>query len=129
VILISFEWISRLQEKYADQAEVPFPQRLFVQAEPQVDPGDPLVIKAQEHLHDIRFQRSYSSGWSGALKIPAGFEMGETSSTALAQRQESLPELVERFRSFVELVTREYSRVIIGIDELDKLKSEAEGDI
>lgn len=126
VILISFELISRLQEKYADQPDVPFPQRLFVQPEPQVDPGDPLVIKAQEHLHDIRFQRSYSSGWSGALKIPAGFEMGETSGTALAQRQESLPELVERFRGFVELVTRDYSRVIIGIDELDKLKSESE---
>jgi hypothetical protein len=126
LLLISLEQLSRLREKYADGKPVPRPLQLFVRPRRQTPPGDPVAIKAQEHLRDIRFQRSYSSGWSGALKIPAGFETGATLGTSLAQKQESLPELVERFRSFVELVTGEYSRVIIGIDELDKLKSETD---
>jgi energy-coupling factor transporter ATP-binding protein EcfA2 len=126
LLLISLEQLSRVRKKYAEGAPVPLPLRWLIRRPPQTPPGDPLALKAQQHLREIRFQRSYSSGWSGALKIPAGFEMGTTLGTSLAQKQESLPELVERFRSFAELITREYSCVIIGIDELDKLKSEAD---
>ena len=124
LILVVSDFLGRMRELYSDGREVPFPLRIFVRPDPPAAPQDALAAKAQEHLHDIRFQRSYSSGWSGALKIPAGFELGETLGTALAQRQESFPELVDRFRSFVTLITREYSRLIVGIDELDKLKSE-----
>jgi energy-coupling factor transporter ATP-binding protein EcfA2 len=126
LLLISLEQLSRVRKKYADGARVPPPLRLFIRPSRPTAPGDPLALRAQQHLREIRFQRSYSSGWSGALKIPAGFEMGTTLGTSLAQKQESLPELVDRFRGFVELITREYSRVIIGIDELDKLKSETD---
>jgi hypothetical protein len=125
-LLIISDQLSRLRDKYGDGRPVHPLIRLIVRPRRRTAPGDPLAIRAQQHLHDIRFQRSYSSGWSGALKIPAGFETGTTLGTSLAQKQESLPEIVERFRSFVELITREFSRVIIGIDELDKLKSETD---
>lgn len=83
-----------------------------------------LVTRAVEELRNIGFQRSYTSGWSGTLKIPIGLDIASSGGLTLAQRPESLPELVERFRGFVSAVTRAYDNVVlIGIDELDKLKS------
>jgi hypothetical protein len=58
------------------------------------------------------------------LKIPVGLDLGTSVGLTLAQRPESLPELVQRFRVFVADVTRAYDNVVlIGIDELDKLKT------
>jgi hypothetical protein len=84
---------------------------------------DPLATNAQYILRDLKFQRNFTSGWSGALKIPAGLELGTTKSLGLAFRPESLPELVLRFRTFVQEITSKYVSVVIAIDELDKLKS------
>lgn len=124
-LFVVLEKLSQLTTRYADGADIPFPLRLLVRQKAVAPAGDSLVLQTRGHLRDIRFQRSYSSGWSGALKIPAGFESGLTLGSSLAQKQESLPELVDRFRGYVESITREYSRLIIGIDELDKLKSES----
>jgi energy-coupling factor transporter ATP-binding protein EcfA2 len=124
-LFVVLEKLSQLTARYAGGADVPFPLKLFIRQQTLAPAGDPLILQTRAHLSDIRFQRSYSSGWSGALKIPAGFESGLTLGTSLAQKQESLPELVDRFRGYVESITREYSRLIIGIDELDKLKSES----
>lgn len=83
-----------------------------------------LVGRAVKELRNIGFQRSYTSGWSGSLKVPIGLDMTSSAGLTLAQRPESLPELVERFRSFVRDVAQAYDNVVlIGIDELDKLKS------
>ena len=50
-------------------------------------------------------------------------------SLAMAQRPESLPELVDKFRDFVERILRSgFSKVIIAIDELDKIRSAAEAE-
>lgn len=86
------------------------------------------VTRALEELRNIRFQRSFTSGWSGAIKAPAGLDLGTTSSLTLQQQTESLPELVLRFRDFVQYVAQEYGQVIFGIDELDKLKSAADAE-
>lgn len=84
---------------------------------------DELIAECRATLHDIRFQQSYSSGWSGGLKFPAGFETSGTMGLALAQKQQGLPELIQRFRECIALITKEGTRVIIGIDELDKFRS------
>jgi hypothetical protein len=87
---------------------------------------DRLASEAQRHLADINFQRNYSSGWSGGLKLPAGFDLSSTIGLQLSQKQKSLPDLVENFRQFIELVTADknsFQTVIIAIDELDKMKS------
>lgn len=81
-----------------------------------------------KELCNIRFQRSYTSGWSGAVKVPAGLDLGATGGITLQQQAESLPELVERFRAYVGKVAATYGAVIFGIDELDKLKSAGEGE-
>ena len=87
-----------------------------------------LARRSADELKVIRFQRSYTTGWSGSLKIPAGVELGSTAGLTLQQQAESLPELVERFRSYVAEVAAFYGTVIFGIDELDKLRTVAEGE-
>jgi hypothetical protein len=87
-----------------------------------------LVPISRRNLADIRFQRSFTSGWSGALKVPVGMELGTSSSTSLAERQESLPELVERFRGYVRQIAAVHGTVVIAIDELDKLKTGTEAE-
>lgn len=72
---------------------------------------------------DIRFQRTYTSGWSGSLTMPAAATFGRTQGLSMAELAASLPELVQRFRSLAGDTARDVGRVIICIDELDKLKS------
>jgi Cdc6-like AAA superfamily ATPase len=76
-------------------------------------------------LEKIKFQQSYSSGWSGSLKLPVGVEGSINSAISLAENQLSLPEIVTIFRNFLEKISKD-SVVIIGIDELDKLNSDEE---
>ncbi len=84
---------------------------------------------ARRYLDEIRFQQSYSSGWSGALKfpgaikLPMGIEATVTGSTTLARQQMSLPDIVNYYRSFVEDLATQRP-VLIGIDELDKMESD-----
>lgn len=82
-----------------------------------------LQKKAQYWLNDIKFQQSFTSGWSGALKLPVGLEGGINRAVTLAQKQMSNPEIVAAFIKFIESVSKEY-KVIIGIDELDKIESD-----
>jgi hypothetical protein len=84
----------------------------------------PLGTTAKRHLASLRFQQSYTSGWSGALKLPFGLEGGISDAQTLARNQRSLPEVVQDFREFLQLITTEYGRVVIAIDELDKLESD-----
>lgn len=79
--------------------------------------------RAKRWLQDIRFQQSFTSGWSGALKLPIGLEGGVNRAVTLAQRQMSNPEIVAAYIKFVDQVAKEY-KIIIGIDELDKMESE-----
>ncbi|WP_342305559.1 P-loop NTPase fold protein [Methanolobus sp. ZRKC5] len=78
--------------------------------------------QASEWIDNIRFQSSYSSGWSGSLKLPMGLESNIKSAKILSKNQSSLPEIVNGYRDFVGSLARKY-KFIIGIDELDKISS------
>lgn len=99
----------------------PFSALLGVGARPRW--MTPVVADSLAELRNIRFQRSFTAGWSGALKMPAMVEFGASGAMGFSQNPESLPELVDRFRRYAARMTRHYGRVVIGIDELDKLKS------
>ncbi len=105
-------------------------RRLHLKKEPQyrrtrlTSTQETLLDIAIGHLGSLRFQQSYTSGWSGALKLPFGVEGGINDAQTMSRNQRSLPELVQDFRQFLQLVTAEYGRVIIGVDELDKLQSD-----
>ncbi len=79
--------------------------------------------EARVWLREIKFQQSYTSGWSGALKLPLGLEGGISTAVSLAQQQLSLPDITRGFCDFLSAIARDY-KVIIGIDELDKLESD-----
>lgn len=82
-----------------------------------------LVRESRRWLRKIKFQQSYTSGWSGSLKLPVGLEGGVNSAVTLAENQLSLPEIIHNFTSFISHLSLHY-QVIIGIDELDKLESD-----
>ena len=77
---------------------------------------------AKEMLQRIKFQQSYSSGWSGTLKLPI-IEGGINEAKSMAENQMSLPDIVANIKDFLSRIARKH-RVIIAIDELDKVNSE-----
>lgn len=82
---------------------------------------DILLRRAQQWLQMIRFQSSYSSGWSGSLKFPI-VEGGVSTAVSRSQNQLTLPEIIDGYSDFLKLATQRYV-IIIGIDELDKIQS------
>ncbi|MGW3966627.1 hypothetical protein ACWED2_42895 [Amycolatopsis sp. NPDC005003] len=78
---------------------------------------------AAERLEEIRFQQSFSSTWSGAVKVPLGLEATIGGGRGLTRQALHLPEIVDSLRDFLTLAARE-NPVVIGIDELDKMQSE-----
>ena len=88
------------------------------------DEGKRLLVKAALKWHyDIKFQQSFTSGWSGSLNLPLGIGMGVNEARTLARYQMSLPEIAAGFRNFLAEATRSY-QIFIGIDELDKIRSD-----
>lgn len=86
-----------------------------------------LMRLAGQQLDRIRFLQTYTTGWSGKLSMPLKGEAGRTWSTQRAEQQLTHPEVVDKFREFAELaaqrldVERVAGRVVIAIDELDKI--------
>lgn len=78
---------------------------------------------ALRELENIRFQQTFSSGWSGSLKLPGGLGLGTDAKLSLAQSQRTLPEIADRFVAFTGQVAKKRT-VVIGLDELDKMESE-----
>ena len=79
--------------------------------------------EATNWLRTIKFQQSFTSGWSGSLKLPVGLEGGVNRALTLAQNQLSLPEICYFFSRFIDTVSAKY-QVVIGIDELDKIATD-----
>ncbi|WP_433291081.1 hypothetical protein ACQP2F_24570 [Actinoplanes sp. CA-030573] len=85
-------------------------------------PGDPLAAQARALLVGLAYQQSVAEGWNRAVKLPAGIELGASSTTTMTERPMNYPEIVARFREFLGQVAAG-RRVHIGIDELDKFDS------
>lgn len=83
---------------------------------------DKIVEEAIKNLQMIIFQKSVSSAWSGEVSFPMGVKGGINSAATLVQNQLTLPEIVKKYRDFIELISTRY-KIIIGIDELDKISS------
>jgi hypothetical protein len=78
---------------------------------------------AETWLQKIKFQQTYTSGWSGSLKLPVALEGGMNKSTSMAEKPLSYPEIVQGLRDLLSVLSLSYC-VIVGIDELDKLESD-----
>lgn len=80
-----------------------------------------VVEQAADRLQDIWYQQTFTTGWSGKLKAPIG-EGGLEGSRELARQQMTLPDIVGEFRRLLADIAID-RRVLIGIDELDKIES------
>jgi Cdc6-like AAA superfamily ATPase len=98
---------------------MPFAHRL---TNVELRTSDPAEVAAQL-LSEIRFQLTFTTGYAGKLTASA-VELSGSRSTALAAKQESYPDVVNRFRAFLESASLKYGKVIIALDELDKLPTE-----
>jgi hypothetical protein len=88
---------------------------------------DPVRLRAMQLYCDAKLQQSYTSTWSGSLDLPMGASLGAEGSMSWAQVQLSLPELVEQLRGFLrEVAEQRETPIVIGIDELDKMRSSEE---
>ena len=109
-----FGSIPRLRRLYAAFADPPTPR-----------PEARALQDARRWLVEIKFQQSFTSSWSGALKLAVGAETSLSRGRSLAQQQLTLPEIVDGFTRFLRQVITDFEyTVIVGIDELDKLESD-----
>jgi hypothetical protein len=82
-----------------------------------------LRTEAEDRLREIEWQQTFTTGWSGTLRLPANFaEAARRVDNQLTRRQRSYPQLTDDLRGFLANATA-YGRVLIGIDELDKIES------
>jgi regulator of sigma D len=89
--------------------------------------GDPLVEKAYEWLRETKFQQSFSSGWAGSFRggiTPITAEARKEARVEYTKHQLSLPEIVYHYHEFLKLVVSQEYKVLIGIDEVDKIGSD-----
>jgi Ni2+-binding GTPase involved in maturation of urease and hydrogenase len=100
---------------------------LVARAEPPT--ADELMVRlAEQDLRQIRFLQTHTTGWSGKLTIPVKVDISRTSTTQLAQRPLTHPELVEQLRLFLKQLVAvrppegNKPSVLISIDELDKIE-------
>lgn len=82
-----------------------------------------LLVTAIKWLRDIKFQQSFTAGWSGNLNIPIGAGMGINQAQTFAKQQMSLPEIACGLKEFLEEVAKQH-QIFIGIDELDKMRTD-----
>lgn len=93
---------------------------------PQPGGNEQLADIALDYLRDIKFQQTFSidrtHSWS--LTAPGqylGLGGQKSFGTSLSSEPRTLPEIVARFQDFLTILHSGRNRVIVGIDELDKL--------
>ncbi|WP_369170795.1 NACHT domain-containing protein [Streptomyces sp. R28] len=90
------------------------------------NPRDTEVLAAT-HLRTLHYQLTFLRTRNAQLALPGGLQLADGSQVQHTQQVLTYPELVARFRAFLTEVARDRGqsggRVVIGIDELDKLGS------
>jgi hypothetical protein len=134
-LLASSYWLMllRRQARYEREAAGDYRYTEFVGLGEETGVRAEASQLATRALQDIWFQQTFTTGWSGALRLPIGFEGGLSGTTELARQQMSMPDIVGELRRLIEVVTKpgrdddagQRVSVRIGIDELDKIDSPA----
>lgn len=86
--------------------------------------GTVLEEKAIYWKRRLKFQQSYTTGWSGSLNTPVGISTKLSEAYSYAENQLSIPEITEGLKDFISEISNEYL-VVICIDELDKQEAES----
>src|SRR5262249_606385 len=59
-----------------------------------------IMGEATDWLMRIRYMQTLTIGYSSAIRMPVGAEMGKSATRQLAELQLTLPELVDRYKDF-----------------------------
>jgi hypothetical protein len=93
---------------------------------------DDIEDLARAQLRRLRYQLTTSATTTGKIGIPGGSEVGASGSVQRTEQLRSYPELVADFRDLLEKVAADKrdkgGRVILGIDELDKIDTAADAE-
>ena len=81
--------------------------------------NSPVAIEARRCLRHLRYLETLSQDWSGEVGAK-GTKLGLKRGVSRAEQAWTLPELIERYRRFLGLLTED-GPIVIGIDELDKM--------
>ena len=120
--------MARERVRFEDRLErerLQYERRAYAELKPREGVSEEIARAASNYLDVIRFQQTFTEGWSGSLKLGVGVVEGTgglTGSTSYARTVLSLPEIASYFKDFVREVAPD-GPVIIGIDELDKIES------
>jgi hypothetical protein len=113
-------WLSRMSKMQALHRQ----QALTSSADHQVSMQD----RTHRLLADLRYLRTYTAGWNASMTPVPAFGWAGSRGRQLAEQPVPLPELVARYREYSEDVAAAWrsfnngkGRVIIGIDEVDKI--------
>jgi len=88
-----------------------------------------LAAETRRHLEQIRYLRTFTTSWSASLTPRSFLALARGSAKQRAEQPVTLPELVESFRAYGARVASWQrsaqggeGRVVIGIDEVDKIR-------
>jgi hypothetical protein len=91
---------------------------------------DALVERTRKAIEKIQYQQTLTRGWSQAVKFgamgksPVSVETAQTGGDTLARVAQTYPEVVASFHEYLRGLSGHGFRVVIGIDELDKMSAE-----
>jgi hypothetical protein len=88
-----------------------------------------LAVETRLHLEQLRYLRTYTTSWSASLTPRSFMTLARGYAKERAELPVTLPELVDTFRGYsARVASRRQSahdgggRVVIGIDEVDKIR-------
>ena len=88
----------------------------------------PMLDRSRRLLADLRYLRTYTTGWSASVTQVPALGLARSRSRELAEQPVTLPELIACYREFSEDAAAWWQsghdgrgRVLIGIDEVDKI--------
>ncbi|NHO85140.1 NACHT domain-containing protein [Micromonospora sp. CMU55-4] len=87
----------------------------------------PSATAAEHHLRTLRFQSVFSRKAGGKFTVPGGLDLSAEGQVQRTEQLRTYPELVALFRDMLYEAAlerrRRGQRIIIGVDELDKIGS------
>jgi hypothetical protein len=88
-----------------------------------------IAAETRRHLEQLRYLRTYTTSWSASLTTRSFLTLARGHAKERAEQPVTLPELVDSFRGYSARVAAwqqsahgGQGRVIIGIDEVDKIR-------
>ncbi len=88
-----------------------------------------IAVETRRHLEQLRYLRTYSTSWSASLTPRTFLTLVRGQAKQRAEQPVTLPELVDSFRGYSARVASWQrfthggkGRVVIGIDEVDKIR-------